>query len=731
MWTLLVLPAFAGELPTGEPPTVAPAPASVTTPPPADQPGEVAAVPAPLPWVSPLEPGASAPSPSPAADAAAPPPSAPSAPPPALADCDDDRALLAALLALHGLAPAEGVEALVATGDPRVIPVLADVVRVRRGGAVVDAAVAGLGRFPGATGLLADFADDDALQDPVRQGAVAALGAMGSKEAGDALVALTANKAVTGTLREAVLAELRARYPGRLAEVSTVADAGGTAWVMTGSSLALGYGMATAGHFGQTNLAALGGAAGVAGGATAGWFYTRAHPVSAGDGAFYTVSGVAGTTGAMLLTSGVARQMGVDDREDAVWLAGLGGGGAGYGLGAALAKRHPGTGMDGAEAAVLTAAGTATSAALASFAFQNRQVDGGGAIVAGLATLGGAAAFQGAAPAVTPRGTDLGYVALATAWGAEMGGFVPLAFDVRREGLPVATAGIAGIGAWALSPLVDTGPDQLLGAWVGTASGTAVGTGLYFVIDPTGQKPGALAMPAATLGGAAGLLLAAKAPGGVVGSDVVWGSVATAWTAWQVAGWQVVADSDHTLGWNLLAPGLVSAGSAVGARWLDIPTGSSLAVGSAGLWGSYVGGVAAELATENDGRAVWRWALVGGDVGFVGGGALLASNLHVPPAAVGIADAGGLVVGGAATLVTGLVTDDEDALLAASLGGAGVGLVAGGIVGWRLGRSLEGTTLLLPGLPRARLPGHWSVQPTALPGEEGVRYGVEVVGLGW
>lgn len=633
-------------------------------------------------------------------------------------DCEPDRALLAATLLLHGEHPEAGIAALVGGGDPRAVPILADVVGVRRSGPVTEAAVLGLAGFPAALPLLAEWLLDRSLPSGTREAAARALGEARSDAAAATLVAATAHPAIAGGVRSAVLEVLRERYPDRLDSVARVSDSGGVAWVMAAGASGLGYGMATAGHFGETQLVGLGAVAGVAGGATGGWFYARNRPVIAGDAALVTLSEWAGGVGGVLIASGTIPARGVYD-PDRVWIGGLVGVAGGATAGALAARAHPGDSGDASEMALMTGVGVATVATTYDFASQG---GGGGTTVAGAATLGGFAAFAAASPHVELRGTDLGFIGLGTVWGAVAGGFVPLDPRTARYALPVATAGTAAIIGWGLSPTYDAPGDALLGGWVGLASGTMLGSGLV-LLDPSAGTPGWGAVLGGTGGAAAGVALARLDPARIDGTDVLWGGLATGWVTWQTAGWLSHAQTQNAGAIGLTAVGATATAAAVGSRWADVSYGESLTMGSAALWGTYVGGVSAALVQGDTLKA----SLVGGDIALGLSAVVLVPALDVPPMVVVMADTGGIVLGGSATLVAGLLTDDGNTLLAASLGGAGVGMVTGALVGTRLAHRPPGR---MP-LPTAALPGDWSLSPMVAPMEGETVYGARVLGVGW
>jgi len=672
------------------------------------------------------------------ADDAGPPPpaaAAPADPPPAVAPaaepapavapaaavpapaCEEDQRFLAAMLLLHGDTPADGVAALVAGGDPRGVAVLADVVDVRREGPVVDAAVAGLARYPAGVPVLGAWLGDRALPTSTRSAAVRALGDAQLPEAADALVAAAADPDVAGPLRVELMDTIATRYPDRLPGMKRISEKGGVAWTMVGSATGAGYGLATAGHFGQTQLGGLGALAGAAGGLTGGWFYAKRRPVTAGDAAHVTTAQWAGISGGALLAAGLDRGTG-DDTGRAL-LSGLAGGAVGTTAGILTARAHQGTGRDGLETLFVTGASVATTTTLWNFA---RPDEDDLATVAGVTTLGAFAGAAAGAPEVDLEGSDAGFVALGTTWGALVGGFVPLG-DTRRRGLPVATAGLAGIGAWAASPLYQRPPDELLGGWVGLGAGSAFGSGMVLLTDPVGSA-GMGAVLGGTGGIAAGLVLANRDPAGVDGTDLLWGGLGTGWVAWQTMGWMSYTDPLASEGIALTTIGAAASAAAIGSRWAEVPYSSSLTMASTAVWGTYVGAAVAGLADADQ----LQGALIGGDVGLLAGSLTLVPSIEVAPGVIALGDAGGVVLGGTSTLVAAMLTSDPDVLLATSLAGSGVGMVAGGLLGAQLGGGGSPVSLRLPSV---HVPGAWGVAPLAAVADGQDVYGATLTGVGW
>ncbi len=658
------------------------------------------------------------------AEAAPPAPASPAEPAPP--DVVADEALLAALLKLHGEQRIAGIASLVATRDPRAVPVLVDLVETLRAGRVVDSATLALASFPEGPPVLGGWVVDRQLPTSTRIAAARALGAAHSGIAAQALLDATASPGVAGSLRAAVMDTLKTGYPDQVAAAKHVSDAGSVAWTTIGFGSGLGYGVATLGHFGRTRLEGLGATAGAVGGATGGWFYARRRPTTVGDASYVTLSEWAGASGGMLIASGTGPHD--STQADHVWVGGLIGLAAGTGTGLATAGIQQGSGHDAWETGILTGVGVATVSTGYNFFTQGTHPRVGNVTVAGIATLGGFAGASIASPNVDLHGADMGFVALGTAWGAVVGGWLPLPAGTYRFGLPVTTGGVAGVAAWSLAPTYDRPADELLGGFLGLGFGTAIGGGISILAAPdTRTQPSGWGPVAGATGGLiSGIALANLDPGTVDGSDLVWGGLATGWVGWQTAGWIRVSQpwDRENAGIAVTVVGATGAACGVVSRWTRVPYAASLTMASTALWGTYIGAATAHISHRNPLEA----ALIGGDIGLGVGTVGLIPDLEVAPVVVGIADIGGVVVGGTTTLIAGLASRDPNALLAASLIGAGVGTAGGALVGLKVG---SGHHVAL-GLPHLDPPGLWGMTPLVSVAEDGRPiYGATVMGVGW
>lgn len=613
-----------------------------------------------------------------------------------------DRRLLLALLDLldEETGPA-GARRLAELGDPRAVPPLVHAAETRAY-PTSEAAVAALAGWPGSIRPLSRWLVDAEAPMELRLAAADALGALGTREAGDALLDLLRRPGVPDPLRRRALAVLAERWPGtRVPYLPPSVD--GTPWIAAASAWSLGYAMAAAGQLGRAELTPLGAVTGATAGGTAGYLFGRAWPMEAGGASRLASCTALGTTGAFLVGRGSS------DDPDVPWLTGLGDTAAGYGTCWAL-RRRPGRVGDAFEATAMSLVTGVGAGAVA--------LGGGGdpSLPAGIGVLAGAVLGHAVAPHVRIEPEGVAVIGGAAAVGAAVGG---LAQGPSPEA-PWIAASAAG-GAWAGAALVATGlpPDTLLGSSVGGAYGGALGSGLALSLDADRGLVTGLGLGAGAAGVLVGGALAAADPEPVDDRDAVLVGLATGWAAWQVAGWSAVggrALTGRRLGPVLALPALVGSVTTVVARDVDVGVPQALAATSLGLWGGWLGGTGAELAGVQPLPA----ALVVSNVGLLGGVLLQSPEVGVPALVVGLADAGGVLGGAVGAISGGLVGDDDDVRLG-SLIGAGVGLAGGATIGAAWARS--GTTRDVAWRPPQV---RWTVAPVAT--EHGFGAGVQAVG---
>ncbi len=623
-------------------------------------------------------------------------------------------------------------------GDPRAIPPLVHTARTRRV-PVAQAACHALAAYPDALPALRILVTDDAVRVVVRQTAVEALGTMGSEPAADALVGLM-QEDLPRDVRESILDTVRVRYPHRLDELQGEVTQRGTGWLMAGGAGALGYSLASVGYFGQANLEGLGGVTGAAAGGSLGFVVGRRMPIEAGDAAFLSSSVMVGTGSGVLLGCAVGG-------DTACWTGGLLGEVGGFGLGAALMERHQGTQVDTVEALVITTATTVSLGTGVSYvAGRNR---GWGPsdrnaryqatqLATGLGLAGGLAAGHVVAPHVQLSGSDIGHMTLGGVWGGFTGG---LALGRDSDGMSVPMgAGLGVLGGYALANPMELGGDAVFTGYSGMAYGSMVGLGgglLFGEVFEFGPDTGETLLKSVVwVGGSAGMglgsYLAWRNPAAIRGNDVVFTVLGTGWASWQTTGWWDLLDgSDETLGLNFLVPAVVGSASALASPRIDIGVGDTLSASSLGLWGAYLGVAGAVLgdASEDD---TWMAALIASDVGLGAGVLLMSPVVDASPVVVGMADAGGVLGATTGAVVVALVFTEADPIIVASLVGAGVGAVGGGLAGRALERkdAARHARFLLP-RPRLRLPGEWSLAPTTVTDGDIVAYGAGLKVTGW
>jgi len=634
--------------------------------------------------------------PVPEAPASCPPPTCPE---PAMDE--EDAALLRALLPL--LSADEGVQGAEALGllaDPRAEWVLEHSVE-HRSADVATAAAWSLGAFPAAFDKLSWWVQDVGRPDGVRIAAAQALGRLGRPAGADAILAALGDRSTDEDLRVGLRAVLAQAFPERLAEADLQVRRNGTPWLMAGGAAGAGYALAATGHFGQSGLEALGGVTGGLGGATLGYVLGRARPMESGQAAFLSSSGMVGLTGGTLIGPMLAP---LD--SDVPWVTGLVGGLVGYGAGIGLRSRYRGSPEQALGGVAVGAASAALAGSTVGFLDDQRVAlpDSASAGFTGLGLLVGTAVGHLSTPVAGTDAHDAGTILLATTYGGFLGLAVPVG-SAQRSTLPVMGMSAGGLLAYGLSPVVDLGNDVNLGAATGLAYGATTGLGLGMLATPWGDEAmqRTTTVIGGTAGGVLGGVLAARTPGGVQGDDVVITGLTTGWSAWQVLGWsQALHASSDLDGLKVLVPSVVGGATVVLSPLLDVQAGDSLCATSLGAWGAYLGSVGGELA-HTDSNTQLGLALGASDVGLLGGALLMSPAVNASPTVVGMADAGGVVGGSTAALLTALFTDNTDPILVASLVGAGAGAGGGAVLGRALDRRTPGhqgrAGLHLPSLP--------------------------------
>jgi hypothetical protein len=659
----------------------------------------------------------------------------------------DDALLDSLLLLLSTETGAHAAARLGQLGDSRAVPPLEHSARTRED-EVATAASQALARYPEALEPLRAMALDPDLAVARRSLAVEALGLMDSEPAADGLLAIMDTESLPRDVREAVINTVRVCYPHRIDELQGEVARRGTGWLMAGGAGALGYSMASVGYFGQADLEVLGAITGGAAGGSLGYVAGRRWPIEAGDAAFLSSSGLIGTTSGVLLGCAAG-----DD--GACWSGGLVGEVVGFGAGALLMDRHPGTQVDSVEALVVSGATGLTAGTAASWAVRRSPVihtDEWGSweepdwekanraaqIATGLGLAGGLAVGHMVAPRVDLSGSDIGQMTLGATWGGFSGGLLAAG---ESDGVSIFT----GVGAgtllgYGMADRMELGGDAVFTGYMGLGYGSMVGLGggLLFeeaLEDLPGSGEGLLKATVWTTGTAGmglGSYLAWKNPAPIRFNDVIFTGLGTGWAAWQTTGWWSLADGPQaTAGLNALVPAAVGSVSAIASPRIDIGVGDTLSATSLGLWGLYLGFVGSALA-DADGDQTLMATLVASDIGLGTGILLMSPAVDASPVVVGLADAGGVAGATMGAVVVALATGDQDPILVASLVGAGAGALGGGILGARLeGRDRKRQSLFLLPRPRFDLPGDWAVAPTTVSDGEVVGYGVGMQVTGW
>ena len=294
------------------------------------------------------------------------------------------------------------------------------------------------------------------------------------------------------------------------------------------------------------------------------------------------------------------------------------------------------------------------------------------------------------APQVDAR-EQAGWVATGAGLGLAAGLLVPIGADRVRSTLPVATA--CGGAALGLTFGATRPPnDMFFGGTGGAVVGAGLGVGAGLLADDPEIARG-LGLGGMLGGYAVGAAVSRIDPDPVDDRDVAIAVAAGSWAAWDAIAAAALLDLGprQTTGLVTLSSALATGTASALNLSIDVPVPHTLSASSIGLWGGYAGAAIGDLA----GVDPFAVALPASNVGWAVGAVLMSPYVGAPPLVVGIADAGGVVGASIAATTAGLVTDgrprSDNTVVAASLAGAGVGLVTGAIVGewWRTSTQWE------------------------------------------
>jgi hypothetical protein len=593
-----------------------------------------------------------------------------------------DRALLEALL-LVSTGAAEGASRLGALRDPRAVPVLLHHARTHPDSEVAEAAIAALSAYPTAIPALSDWLVDRSIPPRQREAIARTLGAAAVPEAADALQDALRRR-LPPLVRAAVVDTLTTAYPDRLpGELPPSTD--GARWLATAASLGLGFSMGTAGVFSDNELWPMWALTGAVGGASVGWVAGRAWPMEAGDAATIATLGVGGAASGSLIGAGISR--GQRGATAAPLLYGFAGQFVGLGVGYGLER------IDGREVTEIDAIEAAAFAGLLGGAaeFGGVFVSDNGmasprALLTGTSLAAGLAMGQLLSPRVDAQ-EQAAWVATGAGLGVAAGLLAPIG-DQRRSTLPLATlCGGAALGLTfgATEPPQDVFFGGTVGALIG--GGLGIGGGLL-VEDQEPDVARGLGIVGMLGGYGVGAVVSRIDPDPVDDRDVVVGIAAGGWAAWDAIAAAALLDLGprRTTGLVVLSSAVATGTASALNLSLDVPVPHTLSASSIGLWGGYAGAAIGDLA----GIEPFALALPLSNAGWVLGAVLMSPYVGTPPLVVGIADAGGVLGASLAATASGLATRDRDergrrTVVAWSLGGATVGLVAGAAVGewWR------------------------------------------------
>lgn len=643
-----------------------------------------------------------------------------------------DRNLLGAVLQILGSEePERGAVRLGELDDPRAVGAL------EQAGETGDtelavAAAAALASHPGGLSPLSRWVVDRKKPVEVRVQAAISLGALDDFEASDALLSALRRPTTPPRVRAAAMAAIRTGYPSRLNEVGGPVIMGGEFWMAAGSAWGLGYPLAAVGHFSRAEIAIPGGAAGAVAGGTGGYVIARAFPMSAGDAAMVTVGGIGGTAAGMLLGSAVVRR----DRLSGAWGGGLAGEALGFAVAGGLVSRWDGTQKDTMEATMLgTAAGVGLGMgfnALFPPGYWEDRPFHVPELAAGLGIVTGLAIGHAVAPRVSLDVKDWGAIGLASAFGAIVGGLVPVRHGpaIFESGpdvqLVVAGAHLGLLVGFGLSTRFEANGPSVLGGFGGLGAGSAIGVGVGLLINAKDSRvvQGA-ALGGATVGTALGTWLGYRSPRRIDNRDLMMVGLGTGWATWQAVGWGLWADvKPPWSGFLVMAPPITGALFAITSDFIDVPIASGISATSIGLLGGYAGGAMGQVIGEEP----LLGGLVGSNVGLIVGTVILSPSVGGRPLPVAMADVGGILGGSLAALGASMATDQSDPILISSLAGLGAGVTIGAIVGVVIDRRGVAKDLAFR-VPK--IPGKWALSPTVLPGRDEPAFGARVQVTDW
>jgi hypothetical protein len=631
-----------------------------------------------------------------------------------------DRTLLLALLKLMSEETGvEGASDLGELADPRAVAPLTHAVETRRE-EVAQAAVKAVARYSQGREALHGWLLDPNARLAVREASAEAFGTLGDEAAGDALVDSLRQPGLDRALRLTIVDIVLSKWPERADQIIEPVSRAGAAVLGVGGAAGLGFAMGTVGHFGQTDLSALGVVTGAVGGGTAGYIIGRAWPIQPEDAAFITAAGIDGMAAGSIV--GMAMTADSPEPMDGFWIGGLTTGAVAYGTAAVLHKGHSGTSGDVMESQVVAATAAMLGGGSVQFA-HNLTGHGDAMMGTGIGMAAGMVAGLVVAPKIDLSRADVGAVALGGAYGGAFGALLPLS-SVSRGGFPTATTAAGALTAYAVSGPAPTAWDGIAGGASGMVIGGTFGAGLGLLIAPENPDVvSGVALLGATGGLAGGAASTLMDDQPIDDRDVVLASLASAFGAWQSVGWAVHYDAGpRAWGAALMVPSLVGGGISLAARDIDWPVTNAAGAVSIGLWGGYVGGSVALLLD----KPLLPSALIASNAMVVGGGFLMSPWVGTPPLVVGIADAGGVLGGAMGGLLVSFSSTDPDSIIIGSLVGAGVGFAGGAVGGTVLHRSGAAKTIAWhPGPVRVL------VSPASFAGRSGQVYGARLAVSGW
>ncbi|TNE86073.1 MAG: hypothetical protein EP330_23210 [Deltaproteobacteria bacterium] len=340
----------------------------------------------------------------------------------------------------------------------------------------------------------------------------------------------------------------------------------------------------------------------------------------------------------------------------------------------------------------------------------------------GALVYGGIASVANHAGIERPTPTTL---ALSLGHGAWIGAWSPVLFSETPTdraiagGLRLGT-GVGYASAIGMAALGQPSPRAAAIQTAGWAAGSALGAGIPLSIND--QAYGRQVVGPMLAGGVAGQVLGAvvaPAYDEFDANDAALLAVLESWTAYQALGWSLWASADGSrvpgrpIGYAMSAAGAGTLATLAISPRFDVSPAGSMALLSAGGWGTWAGMWGAQFAGAKT-EGVWLTTLTTGNGAVLAAG--LAQGLGWDPSwrHLGVVNGTGLIgtaLGGLLGITVLYRDADWRPLIAATLSGSVLGLGAGAVLAARTKGPHVASLPELPGLRQVGLAAHVQAQP--------------------